>query len=251
MANKNLTDLTARTATADSDLLHINSGGTDYKETKGDFCKDIVQYVELSNQSSITSQVDTLAGTVKSPSFYAGKINSYGSGPAAVTGAPVANSGHLLISIYSGSYVRIEFTEVDGQCRSYEKFKHGGTWDSQWTQLPSRAEITSLNSSLMKSSVSFTKHASITGELIQCNKLANVLYISGYFKVSSTVSSGAVLLDFPSISNYVLQYIFIHNASNQVSARLETASNSGHLCIKVSTAISGSEYHYISCAIVL
>ena len=111
--------------------------------------------------------------------------------------------------------------------------------------------MVSQNNSLTKSSVAFTKHASITGELIQCHKLANVLYISGYFKVSSTVSSGAVLLDIPSISNYVLQYIFLHNASNQVSARLETASNSGHLCIKVSTAISGSEYHYISCAIVL
>ena len=155
MANKNLTDLTARTATADSDLIHVNSGGTDYKETKANFL------------SNITSS------------------------------------------------------------------------------------ISSINSSLTKSSVAFTKHASITGELIQCNKLANVLYISGYFKVSSTVSSGAVLLDIPSISNYVLQYIFIHNASNQVSARLETASNSGHLCIKVSTAISGSEYHYIACAIVL
>lgn len=113
------------------------------------------------------------------------------------------------------------------------------------------SSISSINNSLTKSSVAFTKHASITDELIQCHKLANVLYISGYFKVSSTVSSGAVLLDIPSISNYVLQYIFIHNASNQVSARLETASNSGHLCIKVSTAISGSEYHYISCAIVL
>lgn len=37
---KNLTQLTARTATADSDLIHVNSGGTDYKETKIDFLKN-------------------------------------------------------------------------------------------------------------------------------------------------------------------------------------------------------------------
>ena len=39
MANKNLTDLTARTATADTDLIHVSSGGVDYKQTKANFCK--------------------------------------------------------------------------------------------------------------------------------------------------------------------------------------------------------------------
>ena len=38
---KNVTQLTARTATADSDILHVNSGGTDYKQTKANFTKDI------------------------------------------------------------------------------------------------------------------------------------------------------------------------------------------------------------------
>ena len=38
---KNVIQLTARTATADSDILHVNSGGTDYKQTKANFTKDI------------------------------------------------------------------------------------------------------------------------------------------------------------------------------------------------------------------
>lgn len=51
MANKNLTDLTARTATADSDLIHVNSGGTDYKETKANFLSNITSSISSINSS--------------------------------------------------------------------------------------------------------------------------------------------------------------------------------------------------------
>lgn len=51
MANKSLTDLTARTATADSDLIHVNSGGTDYKETKANFLSNITSSISSINSS--------------------------------------------------------------------------------------------------------------------------------------------------------------------------------------------------------
>ena len=55
MANKNLTDLTARTATADSDLIHVNSGGTDYKETKANFLSNITSSISSLNSSLTNS----------------------------------------------------------------------------------------------------------------------------------------------------------------------------------------------------
>ena len=51
---KSLTDLTARTATANSDLIHVNSGGTDYKETKENFLN------ELYATQSAPADADTL-----------------------------------------------------------------------------------------------------------------------------------------------------------------------------------------------
>lgn len=57
MANKNLTDLTARTATADSDLIHVNSGGTDYKETKANFLSNITSSISSINSSLAKSSV--------------------------------------------------------------------------------------------------------------------------------------------------------------------------------------------------
>ena len=57
MANKNLTDLTARTATADSDLIHVNSGGTDYKETKANFLSDIKSSITSLNSSLTNSKL--------------------------------------------------------------------------------------------------------------------------------------------------------------------------------------------------
>lgn len=57
MANKSLTDLTARTATADSDLIHVNSGGTDYKETKANFLSNITSSISSINSSLTNSLV--------------------------------------------------------------------------------------------------------------------------------------------------------------------------------------------------
>lgn len=56
MANTSLPNLTERTATANTDLIHVNSGGTDYKETKANFLSDI--------NSSITSLNNSLANSL-------------------------------------------------------------------------------------------------------------------------------------------------------------------------------------------
>ena len=63
MANKNLTDLTARTATADSDLLHVNSGGTDYKETKANFLSNITSSISSINSSLTNSKLHNADNT--------------------------------------------------------------------------------------------------------------------------------------------------------------------------------------------
>ena len=55
MANTSLPNLTERTATASSDLIHVNSGGTDYKETKANFLSDV--------NSSITSLNNSLTNS--------------------------------------------------------------------------------------------------------------------------------------------------------------------------------------------
>lgn len=57
MANKNLTDLTARTATAGSDLIHVNSGGTDYKETKANFLQDVNSSISSLNSSLANNSI--------------------------------------------------------------------------------------------------------------------------------------------------------------------------------------------------
>ena len=61
MANKNLTDLTARTATADSDLIHVNSGGTDYKETKANFLSNITSSISSINSSLARFSVKSIS----------------------------------------------------------------------------------------------------------------------------------------------------------------------------------------------
>lgn len=51
MANTSLPNLTERTATANTDLIHVNSGGTDYKETKGNFLSDVNSSISALNNS--------------------------------------------------------------------------------------------------------------------------------------------------------------------------------------------------------
>lgn len=140
MANKSLTDLTARTATADSDLLHINSGGTDYKETKQNFLQGAI-HTTFGISSTLTSQIDALpVGT------YVGTISS--NGHQTETGVPKNSSFYVNCYKYSASSVICYITSFTGISELYFKKCYGGTWDSDWTLVPTRNEITSLNNSL-------------------------------------------------------------------------------------------------------
>lgn len=158
MANKSLTDLTERTATADSDLIHVNSGGTDYKETKANFLQGNF-YHEFAKNSSLTSQVDALP-----EGGYLGKVNG---GTTTVTGTPANTSYYVEVQKSSASYASIRLISYSAGGYAFHKHKVNGTWASEWTQEPYREEITSLNSSLTKSSVPVTPN--LSGITIQAN----------------------------------------------------------------------------------
>ena len=140
MAKKSLTDLTSRTATAATDLMHINSGGTDYKQTKDNFLKGDFAYT-FDNTTAITTQADALGSSGQ----YVGKINSYGH--QAETGMPMNNSFYVTISIYSANYKKIEATDVDVKA-TYVKYKISGTWESSWTKMPTRNEADKVSEAL-------------------------------------------------------------------------------------------------------
>lgn len=92
MANTSLPNLTERTATANSDLIHVNSGGTDYKETKGNFLSDV--------NSSITSLNNSLAnGKLHNADHYFSNIS--------VGSALYADLGVIesVFDIPAGSYI--------------------------------------------------------------------------------------------------------------------------------------------------
>ena len=153
MANKSLTDLTALTTTADSDLIHVNSGGTDYKEQKIDFMQGAL-YHKFDTSSLLTSQIDALP---LEKTFF-GMINSYGH--TSETGLPLNAS--FFVTVYStdnSGYRYAEITSVGGVV--YTNTKNGTSWGG-WTAVPTRAEITSLNNSLTKSYGDMTKASNIT-----------------------------------------------------------------------------------------
>lgn len=141
MANKSLTDLTARTATADTDLIHVNSGGTDYKETKANFLKGDFLH-SFNNTSTLTSQVDAL-----STGTYFGGISGYGK--QTETGLPLNANCYVKAQKYTSStYSVIEIWSINNaQEQHWIIFKNNGTWGS-WEHVPARSEITSLNNSL-------------------------------------------------------------------------------------------------------
>lgn len=143
MPNQSLVDLTERTATADSDLVHVNSGGTDYKQTKANFLADYVSEIEFNNTSALTTQVDALpVGSYGGA--YTGKIASYGH--QSETGVPENDNYTVEVSAFSTQNKRITIMSVLGD-KTYTRTKLNGTWGS-WILVPRRDEITSLNNSL-------------------------------------------------------------------------------------------------------
>lgn len=146
MANKSLTDLTALTTTADSDLVHVNRGGTDYKQEKIDFMNGNLS-VAFSFSSLLTAQVDSM--DLSKTCF--GYLWNYGH--VSTSGVPINNLCYIkAVTTNSNLYSCIEAwsaTDPDGQ--HYIVCKNNGTWESSWTKCASKAEITSLNNSLTNS----------------------------------------------------------------------------------------------------
>lgn len=187
---QSLLDLAARTATADSDLLHINSGGTDYKETKIDFLQGDF-YHTFANDTLITTQADSLA-----TGRYFGTIASYGH--QSETGVPVNSSFYVHLINYGGNYKIIYLTrQATGDV--YFKIKVSGTWQSDWTQEPTRDELAQR---LTDISSQFTWNTSLSavnkGVVAYYDPYNHSVRGSFYINVSSSFASTAHMLVAPS-----------------------------------------------------
>lgn len=132
---KKLTELTARTATAGTDLIHVNSGGTDYKQTKADFLSNTVaRNVEFANNTTLTSQVDALDWGP-----YTGYIAATTSTSLAATGMPVQATYALSIYVYSNNMAIIHADAIQG-VRSFTRRKSNGSW-GEWIEIPATDKV--------------------------------------------------------------------------------------------------------------
>ena len=142
MANTSLPDLTQRTTTASGDLIHVNSGGTDYKQTKASFTSDLAKEISFSTSSTLTSQVDAL-----SVGGYYGFIASYGHQTA--TGMPYDVNFFVTVQKYDSNNCTVHAIARGTNPRKWTINK-ANSWGS-WIEDPSRDEISALNNSLTKS----------------------------------------------------------------------------------------------------
>ena len=173
---QNLPDIPERTATADTDLIHVNSGGSDYKQTKINFLRGDFFFV-LSNSASITSSAESL----KALGTYFGSISSYGH--QSETGVPENTNFYFKIQrMGNANYISIELWNVNNvEGGHYIKSKVGGTW-GDWVKVPSRSEITSLNNSL-------TQCLTTTPVIITSGKDLNDYKSNGLYIIQSGVTN--------------------------------------------------------------
>ena len=141
---QNLPDIPERTATADTDLIHVNSGESDYKQSKQKFLRGNLAH-QFANNSTLTSQLDTLASAIGFGTIH-GDISS--NGHQTETGMPVNSNGTVFARIFSTGQMSVSFFP-NATSDEYVIFKQGtwGTWEKQ----PTRAEISALNNSLTNS----------------------------------------------------------------------------------------------------
>ena len=144
MANRSLLDLTELTTTADTDLLHVNSGGTDYKESKEKFVQDLAQRTTFVNTSSILDQVAALTGSNKQ---YYGILSSYGH--QTETGVPYNANYYVNVHVNNSNSMMVELIIIGSSGRRFQAFRNSGTW-SAWQELPSRSEVDTLNGSIAR-----------------------------------------------------------------------------------------------------
>ena len=216
MANQSLTDLTARTSTADTDLIHVNSGGTDYKQAKSDFTKDIVTKITFNNTSLLTSQVEALPNQ-----NYTGYISS--AGHVTQTGVPEDTYYWVFVYKLSANNIRIEIRELAPAGHSYHNTKTTQGW-SGWILDPTREEITSLNSSLANTSLKYSDHT-YTGTFTPNS--------SGYVKLGSIPTDFGV-----SINNYFVGFLIRGWSGGQGALTLAIGSNGTDLYLLSSSTTS-------------
>lgn len=130
---QNLTDLTARTNTAVTDIIHVNSSGIDYKQTKQNFLLGEFKH-SFANDTDLTTQVNNLptAGT------YFGACSS--NGHKDEVNIPVNSSILVCARVFSSQFAEIEIHIIGQGDNRYVKAKNNGTWDSSWTKLATRSE---------------------------------------------------------------------------------------------------------------
>lgn len=215
---KNLTDLTARIATAGSDLLHINSGGTDYKQTKSNFMHgSLAQNFEVT--STLTSQVDALP----IEATYFGCLWNYGH--VSVTGMPINALSYVrAVRANSDQFAFIEvWSALDPDGQHYIICKSNGTWQSSWTKCASKAEITYLNTI---TPVSMTAGPNFTIDVNNSYRMGNliIVYVKGHLS-----GTGSLLFTLSNVSGTV------RNGSNTFAVGTGDA-----------WSISGSGYCYFN-----
>lgn len=151
----NILDLAPKTESSNGDLLHINTGNTDYKQLKSDFLYDVPQRTTFNTISTLFSQIDALPKTGKK---YYGIISSYGHQQE--TGVPINANFYVDIYINNSNSANVRITVVGTSGRSFYANKNSGTW-GDWVEEPSRDEMNLFNGHIKFGSFTNTSAFSI------------------------------------------------------------------------------------------
>lgn len=237
MANKSLTDLTARTATADSDLIHVNSGGTDYKEQKIDFLHGDFSRL-FDNTTSLTGQAEALP----TDGTYYGRILGYGH--QSETGLPINAHCYVKVSKNTSSTIFVEvWSTADAEGAHYSIIKTSNVWGS-WKQIPTRAEITSLKNSLTNSSIAINAGTpAVTITRNNSYKWGNIIIIAVRFNVTSAIAIYGYVAQIP--SNYLIVsdvYAPLMSSYFTTMADKGIYADAGSYTLRASSAIPTGSY---------
>lgn len=222
MANKSLTDLTERTATATTDLIHVNSGGTDYKEKKLNFLKGDLYYT-FEVTTPITTQLENLPNGT-----YFGSIDSYGH--QAETGVPANNSYYVYAEKTGGSNIFIRLVGVNQAGVAYYKIKSIQGWASDWTKEPTRTEMNLLTGHMLFGSFTNTTALNIP--------MNNASFAAGLLLFRLVQGIGPLVLKFQIQSGT----LYVTNLSGEAysNANLSITLSGSNLVIKNGSNTSSS-----------
>jgi hypothetical protein len=180
VANRSLLDLTELTTTADTDLLHVNSGGTDYKESKFNFLQGSI-HVTFSTTSSLTDQLDALqTGT------YLGSILS--NGHQTETGVPKNSSFYVVFYKYSNLSAICYIISFTGENEVYYKKLYNGSWDTKWKVLNGPVTHTA------------TAASGLSIARWQCYEEGGLIHCSGVLNVTTAKNNQDLLLTVNDVS---------------------------------------------------